>query len=241
MDDNRLTDIFGKVDEKLIEEAELSNIRTNNKSHRVRRVITEVLALAAGLVLIIIAANTFGNVLHKPGSLPAKNESMSQTDGVHPIPNWDHLTDGGFTFDNNYASKRLAVVKGSRGTLSMQVPSNWTYEVIEEYELYSGTTYGITLSPLADPNKFITVWCQMSFGVCGTGLEQKELTFGSVKGYAGYYDGRKNWSYIVFNNLFPDDGQFHGKVVVMNDTEHSLAGSSYEAELFKIFETLKIE
>ena len=74
---------------------------------------------------------------------------------------------------------------GTAGTLRVQVPDGWKYEVCPE-----GT--------LDDSDA--------CFGVCGTGLKEETLTLAGDSVSAGYYDGDKNWTFLSFQ------GKNHGIV-----------------------------
>lgn len=65
----------------------------------------------------------------------------------------------------------------------------WEYS-IEEADTNSGT-FGISFRP-EGKDGWIHFECLDSFGVCGTGLEQKEYK----SGYIGTYDGRDIWDFI---------------------------------------------
>lgn len=77
------------------------------------------------------------------------------------------------------------------GSIQMTVPVEWKYEATEENR-------GIHLWHPDAPDCVIRVEAHPGgFGVCGTGLEEKPVTFRSGhSAVAGYYDGGKYWSYV---------------------------------------------
>ena len=90
-------------------------------------------------------------------------------------------------------------VTGPFGTISVDVPENWTWEVcpVDSGTLTYGQ-YGIILKPVDAISGQIELIYQQNFAVCGTGLEQKEMTLAGVKANCGFYDGRENWEFITF-------------------------------------------
>lgn len=76
------------------------------------------------------------------------------------------------------------------GRMTLSVSGEWAYEIDESMP-------SIRLWR-DDPAHSITFAYPPSFGVCGTGLETKEITLPSgLKGSMGTYDGKPYWSYIA--------------------------------------------
>lgn len=79
-----------------------------------------------------------------------------------------------------------ATVSGAAGTLRVQVPDGWKYEICPE-----GTLDG------SEACFGVKIWSD-SFGVCGTGLKEESLTLAGDSVSAGYYDGDKNWTFLSY-------------------------------------------
>jgi len=89
--------------------------------------------------------------------------------------------------------------------IALTLPEGWEYEK-EEYDakLDNGGEFAICFRP-AGADGWVRVACSSLFGVCGTGLETEEITFGAgLTGTQGTYDGHAVWDYIVFS--IPEDG-----------------------------------
>lgn len=92
-----------------------------------------------------------------------------------------------------------ATVSGAAGTLRVQVPDGWKYEICPEGTLDgSGTDFGIKLWPDSGSDSCVQLYWSDSFGVCGTGLKEKSLTLAGDSVSAGYYDGDKNWTFLSY-------------------------------------------
>ena len=92
-----------------------------------------------------------------------------------------------------------ATVSGAAGTLRVQVPDGWKYEVCPEGTLDgSETDFGVKLWPASGSNSCVQLYWSDSFGVCGTGLKEETLTLAGDSVSAGYYDGDKNWTFLSF-------------------------------------------
>lgn len=87
---------------------------------------------------------------------------------------------------------------GPYGQISLTLPEGWQAKSMPMAE---GTDfmglYGLRLQKPVTPNSYIDVGYHQSFGVCGTGLEQKALMLAGAEGWAGYYDGHDNWDFIT--------------------------------------------
>ena len=85
-----------------------------------------------------------------------------------------------------------ATVSGAAGTLRVQVPDGWKYEICPEGTLDgSETDFGIKLWPGSGSDSCVQLYWSDSFGVCGTGLKEESLTLAGDTASAGYYDGSK--------------------------------------------------
>lgn len=92
-----------------------------------------------------------------------------------------------------------ATASGTAGTLRVQVPDGWKYEVCPEGTLDdSEACFGVKIWPDSGSDSCVQLYWSDSFGVCGTGLKEKTLTLAGDNVSAGYYDGDKNWTFLSF-------------------------------------------
>ena len=92
-----------------------------------------------------------------------------------------------------------ATASGTAGTLRVQVPDGWKYEVCPEGTLDgSETDFGIKIWPDSGSDSYVQLYRSDSFGVCGTGLKEETLALAGDSVSAGYYDGDKNWTFLSF-------------------------------------------
>lgn len=88
---------------------------------------------------------------------------------------------------------------GTAGTLRVQVPDSWKYEVCPEGTLDdSEACFGVKIWPDSGSDSCVQLYWSDSFGVCGTGLKEETLTLAGDSVSAGYYDGNKNWTFLSF-------------------------------------------
>ncbi len=108
--------------------------------------------------------------------------------------------------------------------ISLKIPEGWDYET-EEYNEDSGR-FGIRFFPEGCSGS-VGLYYYDFFGVCGTGLETRDITFeGGRKGRMGLYDGSDIFSFITF----PEEAPASGSFVVLNEgAENWLA--EYEDEV----------
>lgn len=111
--------------------------------------------------------------------------------------------------------------------ISLKIPEGWDYET-EEYNEDSGR-FGIRFFPEGCSGS-VGLYYYDFFGVCGTGLETRDITFeGGRKGRMGLYDGSDIFSFITF----PDQELPTGSFVVLNEgAEDWLA--EYEDEVISM-------
>ena len=76
---------------------------------------------------------------------------------------------------------------GTAGTLRVQVPDGWKYEVCPEGTLDgSETDFGVKIWPGNGSDSCVQLYWSDSFGVCGTGLKEESLTLAGDSVSAGY-------------------------------------------------------
>ena len=88
------------------------------------------------------------------------------------------------------------IAEFSRGEVHMLLPifEDWEYELIES----DGP--GIRFWRTGDLKGYAELLYYDMFGVCGTGLEEKEAEFSSgQRARIGYYDGASDWDFVIFD------------------------------------------
>ena len=83
-------------------------------------------------------------------------------------------------------------------SVSLPYVDGWEYEIVEYTE--NGISYGVSYRPVGEDG-WIKLHYRDSFGVCGTGLEEKPYGNGSM----GTYDNSDIWSFITFE---ADEGHY---------------------------------
>ena len=97
------------------------------------------------------------------------------------------------------APTETATVSGAAGTLRVQVPDGWKYELCPAGTLDgSETDFGVKIWPDSGSDSCVQLYWSDSFGVCGTGLKEESLTLAGDSVSAGYYDGDKNWTFLSY-------------------------------------------
>lgn len=118
---------------------------------------------------------------------------------------------------------------GNFSNISLTIPHDWKYET--ERGTHDGE-YCIAFWPEDQTEGKLKLWYYTAFGVCGTGLEVKEITVGEYKACQGTYDNKKVWDFISFANM-------PGSYVVMNEGADKW-WSQHGDEAMEILSTVKI-
>lgn len=86
--------------------------------------------------------------------------------------------------------------------VSFRLPSDWTYEV-EQTDDEPTSTVRVVIRPVEPGMEGeISFYCSdRMFGVCGTGLEQKDIIFNGHEAWQGFYDGSPLWNFICLKDL----------------------------------------
>lgn len=96
-------------------------------------------------------------------------------------------------------------------TIGMEIPAGWEYAVKEYSD--DDRKFGICFWPEGCSGQVALYYYEM-FGVCGTGLEEKDITFESGRtGRMGIYDGGDTFSFITF----PEQELSTGYFVAINE------------------------
>ena len=120
-------------------------------------------------------------------------------------------------------------VMGGVTSLAIHIPEGWEYRenrfVSEEDE------YGVYFKPEGEKGELYLNF-RLSFGVCGTGLETKEITVAAYECSEMTWDGKEDFDIISF----PCD---YGAILIHNMSAEWL--SDYKAELDTVLDSIKIE
>lgn len=126
---------------------------------------------------------------------------------------------------------------GAYGMISLTVPERWGYKTCAANEagLSMGGDYGIIIYPKdhGEDGGHIEIAYASFFGVCGTGLETRELSLGGDQADAGYYDGSKIWNYVCYK------GKNEGIVAYTYDVDKWW--DAYKDDAMEILNTLEFE
>ena len=113
--------------------------------------------------------------------------------------------------------------------ITLTIPHDWEYEVERED---NGNEYCIAFWPAGQTEGKIKMWYYTAFGVCGTGLEEKEITVGEYEAWQGTYDNKKVWDFISFKGM-------PGSYVAMNEGADKW-WSQYGDEVMQILSSVKV-
>ena len=118
----------------------------------------------------------------------------------------DEGNDGETPAESPAAATGTTVTQGGPfGAISLTVPEGWKYELcpMDSDSLLIGD-YGICFSPEDADIGFVEIAYIQSFGVCGTGLSQEEVTVAGHPAWKGTYDGHAYWDFIGFKEPMRD-------------------------------------
>lgn len=118
---------------------------------------------------------------------------------------------------------------GSYSNITLTIPHDWEYETERGN---SPDEYCISFWSADQTEGKIKMWYYTAFGVCGTGLEEKEITVGEYKAWQGTYDNKKVWDFISFRGMA-------GSYVAMNEGADKW-WSQYGDEAMQILNSAKI-
>ena len=129
----------------------------------------------------------------------------------------------------------IAVVNGPYGSIQLEVPDTWEFEICDVDDDRLGVaSYGILLKPANETYGIIEVGYCDGFGVCGTGLETKSVTLADNEAHIGYYDGSNNWNYISWVD---QDSDLKNITVLCNADW----GATYLDELLEILNSIQFD
>ncbi len=121
-----------------------------------------------------------------------KVDFHSNTIGSNNAPSLD-------SNNNREIPLKLAKYSSDNEFLSLEIPSNWKYEILNEDE---NNNYGIKIYPESETTYAVVYNMKEKFGVCGTGLEIKEFTTNNnMRAEIGYFNGESDWGYVSFGKV----------------------------------------
>lgn len=177
------------------------------------------------LILSFCACKSAASTGAQKGDEGTHNENTAQIESVGiPIPVSDVGSD---RFDLEFIEVRPPCPPAYG--ITFQLPKDWVYEfncsddaptsdlVVSIRPEFPGTKGSITLQH-----------CD-GFGVCGTGLEQKDIEFNGHPAWQGFYDGNPMWSFICLKD--------QKDCVIINSAENWY--EKYEKEVDKILSTVE--
>ena len=118
---------------------------------------------------------------------------------------------------------------GAYSNITLTIPHGWEYETERGN---SPDEYCISFWPADQTEGKIKMWYYTAFGVCGTGLEEKEITVGEYEAWQGTYENKKVWDFISFRGMA-------GSYVAMNEGADKW-WSQYGDKAMQILSSVKI-
>ena len=135
---------------------------------------------------------------------------------------------------NEMVNADIASVVGPYGQISVSIPGTWNAEA---YPVDSGKMtvglYGMFLYPKDAKDGHIELFYANSFGVCGTGLSQEEVTLAGDSAHMGTYDNNQHWNFITY-------GGVNTKIVATHSDCTSWTDEMWE-EALSILDTVKFD
>jgi hypothetical protein len=97
---------------------------------------------------------------------------------------------------NGLAKSQEVTLSGQGGTISLQIPEGWKSISFPDCGDY--VSYKIWFYPENIEKGYIELSYINSFGVCGTGLFEEEITLAGDTASMGTYDNHAYWDFIAF-------------------------------------------
>ena len=137
------------------------------------------------------------------------------------------------------SGQQNATVGGPYGEISVNIPDSWSARArhVDEEEMMVGL-YGLILEPKDASDGQIELFCTDTFGVCGTGLVQEEITLAGDKATVGTYDEHENWDYIAFGASDPNKSKC--RIVAQHTDCDSWTAEMWEEALL-ILDTMRFD
>lgn len=150
--------------------------------------------------LLTVMLSGCGSAQAADGTDSSVNDTVSQDAEIVNVYDVTPITDTQDDTDEN-----ATTIGGPYGEISVTVPPTWIAEIAPvDSDLMMYGLYGLILKPESAANGQIELFCTDSFGVCGTGLEEKEMSLAGSTVCVGTYDGHEHWDFIVLKNGKPE-------------------------------------
>ncbi|MBO5943766.1 MAG: hypothetical protein J6Q50_00555 [Clostridia bacterium] len=199
--DNEFSDERQKYDEKYFTEKSLIVLLLEEGSGSITHTINDLVMSDDGKLYVYIDVNVpetgdcamaYWHIFIEPNS--------NMTDKIKDLE-W---TDVKLVFNRvELGTGELVKVEKDDRMLSLIIPEGWeyaTYETLEHKELSElAYTFFIEFWPEGRNEGSILLACDENFGVCGTGLECKEVVIGGHTCSMGIYDNSNAWSFITID------------------------------------------
>ena len=113
--------------------------------------------------------------------------------------------------------------------VSFWLPKGWTYSGMQSDDEPTSDLVVNIRPDFPGTEGVIILQHSKGFGICGTGLVQKDIEFNGHPAWQGFYDGRSLWSHIILKD--PKD------CVILNSAENWY--EEYEEEINQILATVE--
>ena len=208
-----IMDALNDLDEDLI--AQTQEVR-QGKRKLYRPPVRGIIAAAACAAIVLTA------VL----SVPPRIESDSAA--FEPMENGMEVSGdsagGALKEEYGYSTTSGQWKTVTAGGITVNIPSDWEWAKLD-----TNGDWGDHIA-LSHGDNHLIIGYYHNFAVCGTGLEQKNVTIAGMEARVGTYDGKNMWDFIVFP----------GDYVVLNESGENWTEDERTA-IISILESLEIE
>lgn len=176
------------------------------------------------LSVMVVLASACGSI---PGS---ETSEVTEENGNHNKLSVEN-TEAGM---KNKVSGDVISQPGPYGSISVTLPDGWKYELcpVDDEKLFMGD-YGIHIYPETVTDGFVEIAYASSFGVCGTGLKEEQMTIAGDTANVGYYDGSKIWSFVSFR------GKNENIIATTNNVD--AWWTEYSDQVMEILDTMRFD
>lgn len=147
-------------------------------------------AMAACLVLVLGLGSRFLPATESNGVDTMLMEDMQEAANQSPAEAVQDKSQYGIGTEHSTTNSWQRIAAGD---LSLAIPGDWEYTL----EPGEDNSLMIALHP-AGAVGALKIGYMPYFGVCGTGLTEKQTTIAGMEANVGYYDGGKDWTFITF-------------------------------------------
>lgn len=181
-------DAMNYLDQELID-----GVDALRRREKVKRPVFRALIPAACICIALLGAIAM---------LPRmwKLTSAENAGGDHMYDAENGMAAGGSSMEHSesFVTENEVGCEYGYARMTVYLPYGWEYEVREYHP--ENHSFGIDFWPEGYSGK-VSVNFYESFGVCGTGLVQEEITLAGEAAWMGTYDNRAVWDFISFKYL----------------------------------------